>query len=264
MLGELQGKAVQLVTQNASAILTGVGVAGTVGTAVLTGRAAFRASETLQVAQADLFEKTKKPTNDGAAHEGEMLTTKDKTLATWHLYLPAAGLGGLTIASIIFSNRISAKRAAALAAAYGVSERNFKEYREKTLEKLGINKEQKLRDEVAQEQVSKNPNHQVIMVGDGEVLCYDPMTGRYFKSTVEKLSRAMAQVHSEIYKYMFCSFTHFCDEVGLPPTDLSDQVGWNDKDIPEIHWSATTTSDDRPCLSIDFSPQPKPDYASMY
>ena len=40
------------------------------------------------------------------------------------------------------------KRLAALGAAYAISESNFDEYKEKAKEKLGINKEQKLRDAI--------------------------------------------------------------------------------------------------------------------
>jgi len=252
MLDQIKHQAEHFVKENASALLTAGGVVGTVGTAVLTGRAAFKAKELIDSEYEVVL---------GGPDE---VRTKDKVMATWHLFLPPVGAGALTIGAIIGANHVSSKRAAALALAYGASERRFEEYKDKALEKLGVNKEEKLRDEVAQDRVNNNPEGQVIIAGDGEVLCFDPVTGRYWRCTVEKLTRAMAQVHSEIYKYNHCSLTHFYDEVGLDQTDVGDLLGWNDKDIPDIHWTAVVTKDERPCLSIDFSPMPQPDYAAMY
>ncbi len=252
MFAELQKKAQSLLAENASAILTASGVAGTVGTAVLTGRASFKAAKLIEELEYAPEEE-----------RGE-LDKKAKVLLVWSLFLPPVGLGGATIASIIMANRISAKKAAALAAAYSISDRSFQEYKEKALEKLGVNKEQKLRDEVAQDRVTKNPTSEVIIVGSGDVLCYDMLTGRYFQSSVEKINKAMTKIHSEIYHHMYTSFSSFCEELGLTATDYTEEVGWNTNDIPEVQFSTTTTPDDRPCITVSLAPVPRPDYGKFH
>src|SRR5205814_1440714 len=109
----------------------------------------------------------------------------------------AAGVG--TIGAIIFANRISSKRAAALAAAYAISEGRFSEYKEKMKEKMGIQKEKKFADEITQERVNANPpTGSVLVLGAGDVLCRDEFTGRYFRSTVETIKRAENEVNHEI------------------------------------------------------------------
>lgn len=251
MIAELQEKARHILAENATAILTAGGVAGTVGTAVLTGRASFKAAELIKEKESDAWEVSD-------------LNKKEKVFLVWPLFLPPVGLGGATIASIIMANRLSAKKAAALAAAYGISEKSFQEYREKALEKLGVNKEQKVRDEVAQDRVSKNPNNEVIIIGGGEVLCYDMLTGRYFRSSVEKIKKAESNMHSEIYHHMYASLTSFFDDIGLPPTDYTEEVGWNSNNVPEVQFSTTLTPDDKPCIAINFNNTPRPDYAQTY
>lgn len=256
LIADLQQKAQQFATENASVMLSAAGVVGTVGTALLTGRASFKAAELIQ---AETEKRQNDPESDRFA-----VQKKEAVAMTWPLFLPPIGVGGATIVAIVMANRIDAKKAAALAAAYGISERSLQEYKEKALEKLGVNKEQKLRDEIAQDQVNKNPDHQIIMVGDGEVLFYDQLTGRYFKSTVEKAQKALALVHSEIYKHMSASLTLFFEELGLQPTDYTDMVGWSTENIPDLEFSTTETPDNRPCMVLAFSNPPVPDYNRLH
>jgi len=252
LIADLSTKVQTLLNQNASAILTATGVVGTVGTAVLTGRATFKAAE---IIQRETEKRQDDPESDRFA-----VQRMEVVQMVWPLYLPPIALGGGTIAAIIMANRISAKRAAALAAAYSISERQFTEYKDKALEKLGVAKESKLRDEIAQERVTNNPNREVIIIGSGDVLFYDMLTGRYFESSAEKVNKALAKVHSSIYNYMHCSLTEFFDELGLPPTDYTEMVGWNSETVPKVEFSTTVTPDERPCMTMALFPQPKPDY----
>lgn len=256
MLANITAKATTLFNQNAALILTSTGVVGTVGTGLVTARATFKASDVLRDAQA-------LPEGDEVGdveREAVELTTFQKVGAVWPLYLPPVGIAGLTIASIIGANRVSAKQVAALAAAYSITEHQLEEYKEKALEKLGVVREKKLRDEISQDRVRNNPSKEVIIVANGDVLFYDMLTGRYFQSTVEKVKKAETKIHGEIYNYMYCSLSIFFDELGLPPTDFSDLVGWNSETSPTIDLSTTVTPDDRPCMTVSLNPMPKPDY----
>lgn len=249
MFAELSTKVQHVLTENASAILTATGVVGTGATAVLTGRAAFKSAEIIRVEEA------------GDGEKAPELDRKAKVALVWPLFLPPIGVGGATIACIIGANRISAKRAAALAAAYTISEHQFQDYKDKALEKLGVNKEKALRDEVAADRVRRNPpSKEVIIVANGDVLFYDTITGRYFESTVEKVNKALTHVLSEIYNYNASSLSVFFEDLGLPATDYTDNVGWNSENLPEVDFSTTTTPDDRPCMTVSLHPMPKPDY----
>jgi Family of unknown function (DUF6353) len=248
-LSDLVTKIQELTKHNSNGILTAVGVAGTISTAVLTGRASFRAAKMIKNADKELKKESK------FTGEPYDLDTKDKIRLVWSLYIPPVGVGALTITSIIMANRLAGKQAAALAAAYSVSERALSEYREKVIEKLGESKEQDVRDSVAQARVNKNPvnTREVILAGTGESLCYDMLSGRYFQSSVEAIKKAENAVNFEIVNFMSCSLSKFYDEIGLPPTTMSDLLGFNLDNRCEVNFSTTMSSDDRPCIAIDFN-----------
>lgn len=243
----------QIVTENATAILTGVGVVGTVATAVLTGRASCKAVKLLA--------------DDDSLSEEDLakMSIMEQTKRVWPHFIPPVGMGVATVTAIIFANRISSKRAAALAAAYGLSEKAFHDYKEKALQHLGIKKEESLRDEIAQDRVNLNPiEGQTIIIGDGEVLCYDAITARYFKCSMERIRQAENKVNYEIIHQNAASLSSFYDEIGLPPTSYSDDVGWNLDNLIQMMYSTTITADGRPCIVIDFRVAPITGYGKLY
>ena len=91
-------------------------------------------------------------------------------------------------------------------------------------------------------------------------LCYDVTTGRYFQSTVEDIKRAENKVNYELIHFMSCSLSHFYEEIGLPPTPYTDSVGWNTNNHMEVIFSTVMSTDNRPCIAIDFSKPPVADY----
>ena len=261
MIADIQQKAQEILTENSSALLTAVGVVGTVGTAVLTGRASFKAAEIIQ--EKEFLDAEEATATDTDIH---IFSKREKVGMVWPLFLPPVGLGGATIVSIIMANRISAKKAAALAAAYGLSERRFEEYKAKALEKFGANKEEQLRDEIAQDRVTNNPTKEVIILVGNDVLCYDMLTGRYFKSTVENIKKAENKLNQALFNHQYASLSEFYEDIGLEPTGFTDEVGWNqikDGNL-EVKISTTRSPDDQPCFAIDFNNPPHPDYTQLY
>lgn len=249
-----------LLNENSTTILTGVGVSGTVVTAYLTGRASFRAAEIIAQEKSDIEQ------GDDNGNQVRVLTTPGKVKLVWVLYLPPVAVGTVTITSILMANKISSKQIAALTVASGISERAFTEYKAKVVQKLGERHERDVRDEIAQDRVTLNPvgSREVILAGTGEVLCYDMTTGRYFQSTVEEIKRAENKINHDIINHYAVSLSEFYDEIGLPPTSYSDQVGWNMSNHPEVIFSTTMSSDGRPCIAIDFAKQPISNYEKIY
>jgi hypothetical protein len=257
-IGNTFNNARRLAQENKTSLLTAVGVVGTVSTAVMTGRASFKAAQIIEQETNGLVIDLDNP-------EAEFVT-QEKIKLVWTLYIPPVGVGALTIAAIVMAHRIDAKQAAALATAYGVSERAFSEYKEKVVEKLGEKKEQAIRDEIAQDRVKNDPvqDKQVIIAGNGDVLCYDNISGRYFQSSVESIRKAENTVNYEIIHFNHASLSKFYEEIGLPPTRHSDEVGWNSNNLLEIVFSTTMSTDDRPCIVMDFQVGPIQEYANLY
>lgn len=248
-------RAEKLVADNSPQILTALGVAGTVTTAVLTGKASVAAYHKIK------FETMKRDTPD----EPYYATSKDKVDWTWKLYIPPVTVGVLTVSSIILANQIGTRRAAAMAAAYAVSERAFSEYKEQVIKKFGETKEQMVRDDLAQERVNRSPvgDHQIIIAG-GNVLCYEPFTDRYFDSDMETLKKAQNDLNYQINNNWYASLSDLYDLIGLPRTAYSDEVGWNSDKLLEMDFSTTLATDGRPCLVMNFAVQPIRGYSRLH
>lgn len=243
----------KFVVDNAPAILTVVGASGTVATAYLTGKASFKAAKVIADAQfkENLYEK------------GHELEPKEKIVLVWKCYVPPVAIGVGTVTAIIFANRISSKRAAALAAAYAISEGRFSEYKEKVKEKMGIQKEQKVIDEIAQDRMNNNPpSDGMLIIGDSKVLCKDEFTGRYFRSTVEEIKRAENEVNFEIIHSGYAVLSDFYEKIGLKPTSVSEMFGWRGNERLELSWTPTVTPDGQPCVGFDVNAHPLKDYGA--
>jgi hypothetical protein len=260
-----------LLNENSATILTGMGVTGTVATAYLSGRASFKAAEVIEHARQEYIKEEALPDLEKQdlsedykkyLEEKRMLKLSSRVKLVWKFYIPPVAIGSTTITSIIMANKISSKKIAALAVASGISERALQEYKAKVVEKLGEKHETAIRDEIAQDRINAHPpaGGQVFVAGSGDVLCYDMTTGRYFQSSMEDIKKAENKINYEIIQFMSASLSSFYDEIGLPPTNYTDSVGWNMNSPLEVKFSTVMSPDNRPCIAIDFSRPPIPEY----
>lgn len=238
----------KFTTDNSPEILTAFGVVGVVSTAYLSGRAAIKATRLVEEFDQDPYEP---------------MTAVELVDLTWTCFVPPLITGGLTIGCILGANHISNRRASALAMAYTISDRAFAEYKERVVEKIGNRQEQEIRDEVAQAQVDRNPvsEQTVIMTGQGEVLCYEHFSGRYFKSDMETLRKAENDINFQIVNEGHASVSDLYFLLGLKPTSISEEVGWNTDYPLSIVYSTTMSEDNTPCISIDFDLHPRRKYS---
>jgi hypothetical protein len=230
------------VRDNSPAILTALGVTGTLSTAYLTGKAAYESYPV--IANYEHYNGIPDSTREMYIQRGKLV---------WKLYIPAFVSGTSTVLCIVIAARVGSRRTAAITAAYTLSERALVEYREKVAETIGTNKEQKLRDEIAQDKVAANPPSPTIITGDGQVLCYEMFTGRYFNSTMEHLRRAENNINAYLIKHDRATVSDFYDEVGLPYTSYSGEVGWESDKMLELEYSTVLSEDSRPCIAFAYN-----------
>lgn len=218
-------------------ILAVAGAVGVVGTAILVGKASFEAAKDIEEAD---------PTPE---------TFQQKVELVWPRYVPAALTGGVTIISIVGSNRIGAKRTAAAVTAYSIADRAFAEYKEKVVEQLGERKEQILRDEIAEDTIRNNPppSREVIVMGTGHILCCELMTRRYFMSDMETLRQAQNEVNSKVFNDLYATLSDFYSLVGLSQTSHSDEIGWDSDKLMVLEFSTILTEDGKPCLAFTYN-----------
>lgn len=233
-------------------ILTGFAVGGVVSTAILAVRANERAGVVVRVNDMD---PNKPP-----------LTFREKLSLSWKYYIPAASVGAATIACIIGAQSINTRRQAALVGAFAITEGAFQEYKDQVIETLGKTKEQKVREDIVQKQVVENPPppSEVMVIGAGNVLCFDTYTARYFESSMEKIRSAQNDFNEMLINgEAYLSLNEFYHMLGLPTAVVGEQVGFSVENLLNVHFTTTLSEDGRPCLALEFRALPRQDYHSF-
>lgn len=229
-------------------ILTGIGISGMIATTIMAVRATPKAIR--------LIEKAEK-------EKAENLSPTEKVKTTWKCYAPATVTGALSVACLIGASSANAQRNAALATAYTLSETALQTYREKVVETIGEKKEQIVRDSIAKDKLDKNPisRNEVIITSRGDTLCYDVLSGRYFKSDIEKIRQAVNRINYQLRNDSYISLNEFYDEIGLDHIKLGDELGWHiDYGYLDLDFSAQLSEDGTPCMVIDYQIVPRYEY----
>jgi Family of unknown function (DUF6353) len=249
---------------NSPTLLSGAAIGGVIATAYLAARATPKALEKLY---GESWRKSRGEEKPSSATDG--LTKKEIVQTTWRFYLPAGLSGAATIACIVGANRIDAKRYAALGAAYALADTSFREYKDKVLEQIGKTKEQKVRDEIAKDKLEKDPpkDGTIILTSGGETLCYDQLTGRYFRGDIEAIRKAENEINRRAITDQYSDgvpHNDFYELLGLGNVLLGDELGWNVEHMLEIVYSSHLSEKGEPCLSIGYRNLPKKDYNKLY
>jgi hypothetical protein len=234
-----------ILQKNSSTILTGFAVAGILTTVVLAVKATPSALDDISVAE---------------LHSDIPLTKKRIIAVSWKRYIPTAAVGTATIACIIGANAVGLRRNAALAGLYSLTETAFKEYQTKVVETIGRNKETNVRDNIDLDHITNNPvsKNEIIFTGKGEVLCYDSLSGRYFKSDIEKIRRSINKLNRDLLSENFMSLNELYSELGLSNIALGYDIGWTvDHGLIKVSFSSQLTEEDTPCLVLNYEVVPK-------
>lgn len=240
------------MVKNAPGILVGVGIVGMAGTTVLAVRATPKAIALIEAKKREL--------------DIDSLTPVETVKTTWKCYIPAAVTGVMSTACLIGASSVSARRNAALATAYNLTRVALNDYKEAVVETIGEKKEQVVRDTVAKNRIEKDPvkTTEVIVTERGTTLCYDAVFGRYFRSDIDTIKRAVNELNRSIVSSMYASLNEFYDEIGLPPIEIGDKLGWNvDDGQIEVDFSSQLAADGTPCLVISFNVAPNYGYSNF-
>lgn len=246
----------QAVSRNSPTILTGLSVAGLVTTVVLAVRATPKA---LQILEEEHAHRWNNP-------DFCDLTKKEIVQLTWRCYVPSAIMGSITIACIIGTNSINLKRNAALASLYSLAETTLKEYQAKVVETIGEKKAKAIKDEVYKDKIKNHPvvDKEVFLTKIGDTLCYDVISGRYFKSDIESIRKIQNDLNRRLISDMYISLNEIYYALGLPSTKMGEEVGWVIEDgMLDFNFSSQLTDNGTPCLVIDYTVGPRYDFNEM-
>ena len=198
--------------------------------------------------------------------KGEPLTKVEVVKATWKCYIPTAVSFAVGTGCLIGANSVSTRRTAAMAAAYKISETALHDLKEVVKETVDEEKVQEIKEKVSKKQVerAKSKGSDVIVVGSGDVLCYDPLSDRLFTSSENKIRAAENQVMWKVNHEMYASLNDFYSELGMRSTEVGDMMGWNHDRPIDITFSSGLTDDGKPYMSIEYLIPPVHEYDKLY
>ncbi len=208
--------------KHANLIFGILGVAGVAGTAITSSIATKNAVDILR------------------EHEDENLTTKDIIKLVWPEYIWAGIVGLGTCTSIVASNVISAKRAAALSAAVLIAKEQldttravFDDYRQETLKYLPQNPEeqakiQKIIDRRPALEEGEKPKY--IRDHLGDILHFKEVdTGIEYDCRLIDFEKGLLEANSLMLDQDYCSMNMFHEmipNVDIPIAEIGWDIGW--------------------------------------
>jgi hypothetical protein len=245
-----------VTAKHSPAILTGLGIAGMITTTVLAVKATPKALDDISAEKRRIANKELKEGEDYEEANRLELTPVETVKVAWKNYIPAVVTGTVSIACIIGASSVNSKRNAALATAYSLAETSLKDYKSKVVETIGEKKEQAITDSIAKEKMEKEPvqNKEVILTGKGETLCFDVISGRYFKSDIEKIRKIINDANMRMREENYITLNEFYYELGLESIMIGDDLGWSiyQNGYIDPSFSSQLATDGTPCLVLDY------------
>ena len=236
------------VKRNAPTILTCIGGAGVVLTAVLTAKAVPKATQLRQQAEQE---------------KGEELTKFETVLAVAPAYAPAIITGVGTMACIFGANTLNKKKQASLMSAYALLDNSFKEYKKHAEELYGEDASRQIRQEIAKDHYDDERE-----IDSDKVLFYDDQSMRYFESTMEAVVRAEYLLNRELNVVNYVCLNQFYEYLKIPTIDGGDELGWSAYDMSAMYWNPwidfnhekVVMDDGLECYIISMRTEPIADY----
>lgn len=193
-------------------ILTILGAAGVVGTAVLAVKATPKAMQLIEEAD---YEKRR--------DQDDVLTPMETVKVAWKPYIPAASVGLATIVCILGANGLNRKQQAAITSAYILLDNTYREYQKKVRELYGPEVDSAVRREVAKE---TPPKPEDIPSGD-ELLFFDFFSGRYLNRPIEQVIDAEYQLNRKFIHKDYVTLNEWYELLGMEAVDFGDMLGWS-------------------------------------
>lgn len=254
-VSNLVSSGISTLKSHSPAILMGVGCVGMVSTVVLAVRATPKAVCLLQQ------EYDPEYPYDGTRLPADLLVKElgpKKTIeTTWKCYIPATVVGLGSITCLLMSHRLSAGKSAAMASAYSLLERTMDEYQDRVIEQIGKEKNDVIREEVQQAVVESTGNEEIIPYGNGEILCFESLTGRYFKSNENTIMAAVNDFNRDLIHEFSCTMNDWFYILGLPNVAIGDSLGWTTDHMLDVDIRTVKAPNGLPALAIDYRYLPR-------
>ena len=207
----------RFLRKHGGTILAVAASVGVVATAIETGRASTKAQKIIEKNTIAI---------DCENYGKSCYTTKQKVLDCWKVYVPAAILGGGTIACILGSNALNKKQIASLTAAYMALGKTYQEYRKQVSHQLGQEAETDIFNKTKAYEAINQEEPELGDTGDEKLLCYEPISKRYFHATAAELIDAFYNLNRDFTIQGYASINDLYNYLGLDFIPEGDLKGW--------------------------------------
>lgn len=209
----LNGAKVFLST-NSPAILTGLGITGTVATAVATGKAVWSLRDI-----------------------DENITLKD-IAGKWKTFIIPVVLASGTILCFIGLNTKYGRMLAAVTSLATLKEQELIDTKNSMNKLFKKGDVEKVKQENAKEVLARNPQPDeafVIHTNNGNDLFFDPLSGRYFRSSMEHVQKGINEVNEQLNNGNFVALNELYQYWNIYEIDLGDILFMNPSSDPAYH-----------------------------
>ena len=200
---------------------------------------------------------------------------KKASILVYHLGLPTFMLLS-GAAMILFSYKIKYAQAAMATAALAMKSDEAEKLEKKIIEKYGDKEYEKIKDDLAKDEVKTNPvNYStVINTGRGNMLFYDSVGRDYFWSDMSYIQKMEQQANEEMVNTRWgmqkasCSYDTWREYLDLPPLDgtyeergevrkgcnlaIGKNIGWLNRPI-KTRITVMLLSDNTPCHVLGYA-----------
>ena len=207
----------RVLKRNSSTILTCIGAAGVIFTAVTAVKATPKATR--------LLDKVKE-------EKGEDLTTLEKIKVAGPHYIPSILIGAGTITCIFGANVLNKRNQAYLMSAYALIDNSYKQYNKKVAELYGEETHKEVVSSIAKDKYTDD-----IRVDENKMLFYDEFSHRYFESTLEDVIKAEHNTNRQLQCNGGVYLNEYYEFLDLEPITGGTELGWSSC-ILESHYLA--------------------------
>ena len=201
---KLNKKIFSYFNKHGATILSIAAAAGVVLTAVETAKATTKAQSLIDM------------------NKEEPMTKKEIVKDCWKFYVPATVVGVGTIACILGSNALNKKQLVSMTAAYMALGKTYQEYRRQVAEYVGDEYEKEIYKDA--QSVLKEPTSNMV---EDKLLCYEPISERYFHATEAELLTAFYEVNHDFATNGYIALNDFYGYLNLDFVPALNDRGWS-------------------------------------
>lgn len=248
---------VRFLKRNSSTILTCIGAAGVVATAIMAAKATPKVMRLVEEAEKE---------------KGEELTRFEVVKIAAPAYIPSVAIGASTIACIFGANVLNQKKQAALLSAYMLADNSYKSYRNKVKELLGEETDERIQEAILKDHVNEDiaayaPGLGSLELGGEKFLFYEEIRGTYFETTMSAVLNAEYHLNRNFAMRGFVTLNEFYEFLGMSPVEFGEVLGWDVNDLAEEyesfwidfdHHETTVAEDGLSCYIVSAVYPPKP------